>query len=250
MSSISELGLHKCDSCGHLIGRGRLTCSHCGAAASIKTELTAGIDFYKIIKEDFEQYYDALVDLFDYSTNVNTFFSGNDITAEIQFENFSDFWREISIRVDGRYGHYSKRREGVRLFRSLIKVSKDVSFFRFIAVDKSILYLCEVNTEARNYLDKKVHKAQQARQKREADRKIKDLNGVLDRYRISLESKQAEKLELEEVIEEWNSKSWMGRLRTACASTKIVSSEIAKLEENIMELNAEIAVREDQRKRI
>lgn len=80
--------------------------------------------------------------------------------------------------------------------------------------------------------------------KREADKKIKDLKSALDRYKISLESKQAKKVELEEVIEEWKSKSWIERRRTECVSTKLISSEIAKLEENIMELNAKIAVRE------
>jgi hypothetical protein len=243
---MSTLGVHKCESCGHLIGRGRLTCSHCGAAASIKTELTAGIDFYKTISGDFETHHKALTNLFYYSVNVNTFLSGNDVTAEVQFENFLDFWHEISTRKSTRYSFHRERREGVRLFQSLIEVSKDVKFFRFIAVDKGILYLCEINSKARNYLDKKAREVRKAEQKRKFDREIRDLNAALDRYRISLEAKQARKLELEEIIEKWKSKPWMERRKTKCTSTKFILSEIAKLEENIMELNTKIAVRKEQ----
>lgn len=243
MSSMNTLGVHKCESCGHLIGRGRLTCSHCGAAASIKTELTAGIDFYKTINEDFEKYYEALRQLFYYSVNVNTFFSGNDVTAEVQFENFLDFWKEISIRKHTSHGTHESKRDGVRLFKSFIKVSKDVSFFRFIAVDKGILYLCEINAEAKSYLSEKKFEEQKAKQARKTDRKIKELNSILSNYKIDLEYKQAKKLELEEAIKEWKSKSWLERRKTKCVTTEAVITEIAETEKSISKLNSDIARR-------
>ena len=243
MSSMNTLGVHKCESCGHLIGRGRLTCSHCGAAASIKTELTAGIDFYKTISEGFEKYYDALRQLFYYSVNVNTFFSGNDVTAEVQFENFLDFWKEISVTKHRNYREYKTKRDDVRLFKSYIKVNKDVSFFRFIAVDKGILYLCEINAEAEKYLSEKKFEEQNARRARKTDRKIKELNSILSNHKTDLEYKQAKKLELEESIKEWKSKSWLERRKTKCATTEAVTTEIAETEKNISKLNSDIARR-------
>lgn len=246
MSSVSKLGVFECSSCGHLIGRGRLTCSHCGAAAPVKTVLTAGITFYKTINRDFENHHGALSQLLYLSTKINTIFPGNDVTIEIQFENFLDFWQEISART---YSHREVRhvRKSVRLFQSLIKIDKDVSFFRFIAVDGGILYLCEVNTKAESYLSEKKWEAQKARRLREIDRKIRETTSVLGKYRIDLEHKQAKKSELESVIMKWKSESWLERRKTKCVSTERISSEIADLENKMAILNGSLENWEGQK---
>lgn len=155
--SMANVDLENCDSCGHLIARGRLTCNNCGASAP-KPELVGNYNFYQTIIPSSRNYLISvkctLERIFDRAIIIDRFFTGNDVIGEVHISNFMTFFNELTSGQNNRgVSGYKGWLDALQLYRVDIVIDKDTIIHRFIGVLNGTIRVCEINSLARGYVD-------------------------------------------------------------------------------------------------
>jgi len=247
MTSVSEIGLSKCESCGHLIDRGRLTCRNCGAVSPVKQVIT-NIDFYKTIRFEAWKYLSVLRQLHDSATEVDVFIA-NDVLGEAHMSDFKKFWKSISLTQKSgawRNDVWTSLRVDVKLFKTLIEIDKNMSFYRFVAIQDNFLTVCEINIKAGEYLDNRAVEERIERDIRGFERSIEEDEKEIVKQEALLEVQNAERLEVLAKIDEWHKLSWFKKRKERCLSIQALNQKILLTKEYIGKCASRIEEEEEK----
>jgi len=226
--SMTEESLHKCTSCGHQIGRGRLTCQNCGAPSSTNSVIVGNIMAYKNIWiQASEEYYKALRYMDKLAVLSDRVLGGSDITLETQISDIKTFWNLVGeIWKEGRYEEAPVLRENTRLFKTHHKIDDKISFNRYTAICDGVIYVCEVESGAYEYLQKEteVYRLEErlSRGKRDLGdyhKKIDDITDSISKINIELSGCNLELEELEIDLAVWRDSSWFAKKKTVKPDT-------------------------------
>ena len=243
--SITSSGLTKCESCGHWVTKGRLTCQNCGAVADIKQAIS-NIDFYKSIERyEAEEYRKILENLNDWALDCDSIMISN-IVVEIHQADFRKFRDIVAINLKHGATYHEKLNPNIRLFKTYISVGDD-SFTRFVAIEGENMYICEVSEYATIYLDDIIYEIDLKRRIEQAPGEIWKLNKSIERYEylVALDKRRVNELQekLEGLIEKKENRKksrepkrfFIGRV-----STEELNDLRSQIEEATAEMNRTI----------
>jgi len=222
--SMSDIGIYKCEACGHNIARGRLTCANCGSASPLGVgESICDYDFYLSLAEDASpetlRNLEACIDiLHDFATPVAAIYSGNEVVAEVKINDFHRFYDKFCSHSKHYYKKYTVLKEGVVLYVTHHVVDKDTSFDRFVAIESGIITVCEINSDASFYIQAKIDVN---RDLNTHDRRSEQLElqiSKLENMKLAVESRlkyvnlmEGFLKDEEEKYVVWEKKSWLGK---------------------------------------
>ena len=201
--SLANADLEKCESCGHLIARGRLTCGNCGAAASRIVSIGDYNYYLRVPSWGLRVASETLTRLYQRAKNVDRFFTGNDIIGEIHVSDFVEFFKMMTFDIEcsDDYEVYNRQwKEGLQLYRIYVTISKDVSIYRFIAILDGTITVCEINQDATADIDERLKIKNRQDEKERKEEWTKEVDEITDK----LESKRSDLKEINSKIKEIN----------------------------------------------
>jgi hypothetical protein len=214
--SITETSIYKCESCGHLIERGRLICKNCGAAAPIQ-EIISDINFYEnVCPYDAFKYKMALTYLDEWAVLADRFIASG-LLGEVHISDFLAYWIALTEKKLRGYGSHlewnQEFRKNVKLFKTYIPIDNELKFYRYVAIDDGIAYICEINEKAWECISDMNFEYDRQRDIKYIENKIKELKNVITSELENLRKNQIVLNEINSQIEERNKKSFIYKMK-------------------------------------